>query len=259
MYWKYGIAIEQRGLTGHEKQNYASVVRMHLEWIESTDVGSLLLRAIAREVLNAAPASLVRFTEPVKPGEPSRGVLIRPYLGGECNAQQLNAQLWYTPYLQGPCGHIWANITENRGAYPHEILFHEMVHALRDAAGHGKSLAQLTDGLKGYGDAEELFAVVTANIYMSDPTNKRSDKLGMRKDHGLGTLEAHLADSFGFYKSSRDAFRLMKQFCTEDAWFTSQLAKTKANFNPVAAYYDDPAEAEKNSNSFTAKVRDALN
>lgn len=256
MYWKYGIAIEQRGLTGAEKLNYASVVRMHLEWIESTDVGAVLLRAIAREVLNAAPASLVRFTETVKPGEPTHGVLIRPYLGGRCNAQQLNAQVWYTPYLQGACGHIWENIGANRGAYPHEILFHEMVHALRDSAGHGKSLTPLTGGLADYGDAEELFAIIAANIYMTDPTNRRSDKLGLRKSQELSNLEAPLADSFGFFRSSRDAFRLIEQFCTEDAWFTRRLAETGATFNPVAAFYSDRTLAQSHSNSAAARRRD---
>ena len=41
MYWKYGIAIEQVGLTGHEATNYESVVKMQLGWIEATDVGTV--------------------------------------------------------------------------------------------------------------------------------------------------------------------------------------------------------------------------
>ncbi|HEY7427804.1 MAG TPA: hypothetical protein VH682_26470 [Gemmataceae bacterium] len=91
MYWKYGIAIKQVGLTGSQAQNYESVVKMHLSWIEETDVGGLLFRAIAREVLDAPPNQLANFGLPVQPGVPTRGVLIRPYTGGDCNAQENNA------------------------------------------------------------------------------------------------------------------------------------------------------------------------
>ena len=48
MYWNYGIAVEQIGLIGAEALNYESVVRMQLAWIDATDVGKLLFRAIAR-------------------------------------------------------------------------------------------------------------------------------------------------------------------------------------------------------------------
>ena len=44
MYWKYGIAIEQRGLIGPEALNYIPVVKMQLGWIDKTDVGKLLFR-----------------------------------------------------------------------------------------------------------------------------------------------------------------------------------------------------------------------
>ncbi|HMI14770.1 MAG TPA: hypothetical protein VK526_00215, partial [Bradyrhizobium sp.] len=88
MYWKWGIAIEQSQLTGPEAQNYESVVRMYLGWIEATAVGQVLLQGIARNVLNGNAVNLAPFKGPVLPGYPTRGVLIQPYLLNKCNATE---------------------------------------------------------------------------------------------------------------------------------------------------------------------------
>ena len=64
MYWSYGIAVEQVGLHGAEKANYESVVKMHLAWIEQSEVGRLLLVGIARNVLNGTANNLAKFTVP---------------------------------------------------------------------------------------------------------------------------------------------------------------------------------------------------
>lgn len=256
MYWNYGIAVEQIGLIGAEAQNYESVVRMQLAWIDATDVGKLLFRAIARNVLEARSHHLAKFNTPPQPGIPTRGVLVRPYLGGLCNAQEGNSTVWYTPYLQGPCGHLWTDVTLNRGMLPHEVLFHELVHALRDAAGHGTSLAPLTGGLAGYRNTEELIAVVVTNIFMTDPSNARSDRVGLRKDHGFGKLESSRENALEFFRSSHDAFHRIEQFCREDRWFTERLAETKATYNPVMVYYHFQTAARKASNSAGATVRD---
>ena len=260
MYWKYGIALERIGLLGFERQNWESVVRMHLRWIEETAVGGLLLRCIAREVLAAAPGTTLRkFTHPAQPGEPTEGVLVVPYTDGDCNAAQLNGKVLYTPYLQGPCGHIWTRVSRNRGLLPHEILFHELVHALRDVAGHGNSTTPLTGGLQKYGNTEELIAVVVTNIFMSDPSNTRADHVGVRADHdNFAKASPELASSLGFFKSSLDAFSRIEQFCTEDRYFAERLSEVPATFNPVAAYFHDQATARSNSASFRAVVRDIL-
>ena len=258
MYWKYGIGVEQRGLFGAEAANYTGGVMMHLRWIEESEVGGLLLRAIAREVLSAPPGNLRAFTDPVAPGQPTRGVLIRPYHEGKCNATENSALVEYTPWMQKPCSHFWTSPAKNRGFLPHEILFHELVHALRDAAGHGWSLTPLTGALKRYHNTEEFIAVVTTNIYMTDPSNKRADRVGLRKDHTKGKLENEFSDSLEFFKVSTDVFRNIEQFCKEDPWFTSRLAEVPSTFNPVNSYYHKQAEARSNSNSLRAILRDAV-
>src|SRR5438876_12018527 len=71
MYWKYGIAVEQIGLTGAEAANYEGVVKMQLSWIDDTNVGKLLFRAIARQALDAPPHQLANFHGAAQPGEPT--------------------------------------------------------------------------------------------------------------------------------------------------------------------------------------------
>ena len=62
MYWSYGIAVEQIGLTGSEATHYESLVRTILSvGIDTTDVGKLLFRAIARQVLDSPPHLLAKF------------------------------------------------------------------------------------------------------------------------------------------------------------------------------------------------------
>ena len=186
----------------------------------------------------------------------TRGVRIRPYTGGDCDAAEGGSAVEYSPWLQGPCSHVWTRVNKNRGVLPHEVLFHELVHALRDAAGHGNSLAPLSGGLAGYQNTEELIAVVVTNVFMTDPTNKRADRVGLRRDHGFGKLAPDLSGSLEFFASSHDAFPRIEQFCHEDAWFAQRLAETKATFNPIAAYFHDQANARSKSSSVSALVRD---
>jgi hypothetical protein len=257
MYWKFGIAIEQTGLTGPEATNYESVVKMHLDWIEATDVGKALFHAIGRNILDAAPANLATFRGTTDMGTAPRGVLIQPYTGGACNAAELRSLVNYSPYIfngTGPCGHYVQSIVTNRGMLPSEVLFHELVHALRDAAGHGNRTAPLGGGLSGYGDTEEFIAVVVTNIFMTDPTNKYGTgiQVGLRRDHGFGKMTPNLADSLGFFSSSRNTFNRIDRFCKDDPWFTKKLAGTRAAFNPIAAYYNNTNDVRNRSSSALA-------
>jgi hypothetical protein len=172
----------------------------------------------------------------------------------------VNGYVDFSPYVFfGPCWHRLLSATKNRGLYPQEMLFHELVHALRDASGFGSALSPFSGGLKGYKNTEEFLAVVVTNIFMMDPSNKRADRVGLRRDHHRHyKLDAALADSLEFFKSSRDTFAQIDQFCKDNKWFTKRLAETKATFNPIAAYYHDKDTARKNSNSVAATGRDLL-
>lgn len=90
---------------------------------------------------------------------------------------------------------------------------------------------------------------------MSDPSNH--SKTGLRRDHtGFTKLEPELSASFGFYRSSKNAFTLIDQFCRENPAFTKWISEVKAPFNPIAAHYADKAKAQAMSNGTLAMVRD---
>jgi len=197
---------------------------------------------------------LAEFKDPRSPGEPDYGVLIQPYVDGDSDEAEENyTVVSFTPYVcGGRCYRQLRNVTRNRGYYPWETLFHELVHAFREAAGFGW-FKRLSGGLAGYDSREEFIAVLVTNIYMSDPTNKRADHVGLRRDHAdFRKLEPELSDSLGFFQSSEDTFVQVEQFCRENLWFTKHLAEVKATFNPIAAYYHNPDEARKRSKSFEA-------
>jgi hypothetical protein len=148
--------------------------------------------------------------------------------------------------------------TSDRGAQPHEVLFHELVHAYRFVSGkHPAHNARATGGLWRYDDAEEFFAVLITNIYISDPSTPA--KSGLRRDHhGHEPLEADLASSFGFFSSGAQAFEFIDRLCKDHKQFTSDLCKIKAPFNPLMAYYHDRERARKMSRGKTAATRDLI-
>jgi hypothetical protein len=61
------------------------------------------------------------------------------------------------------------------GALPHEVLFHELIHAFRKITqSANKTFSKPTTGgaLHDYTDEGEFIAIVTANIFISDPSNR---------------------------------------------------------------------------------------
>jgi len=253
---KYGIKIEPAGLSGAAKANYVHGVRTHLSWIDGTNVGQLLLKAIGWHARN-------------NPGNLAGGVVsIQPYTGGKCNAAVGNststATGWSRPTVNyspgvyatgGPCHTALLKASTNRGLYPDELLFHELVHAFRGAAARFNSAVAAGGGLSGYGNREEFIAVLTTNIYISDPSN--GSKTGLRKNwNGFAPLEKGLDGSLDFFRSSKNAFSLIDGYCKDNPAFTRWIAAVKAHFNPIAAYYGDPATARSLSNGAVALVRD---
>ncbi len=253
---KYGLNIVPAGLAGGQATSYEHNVRKHLSWIDGTKVGRLLLKAIAWHVRN-------------NPGNLAGGVMtIQPYTGADCNATVNNATStgtgWSQPTVSyspgvfnhgGACHVQLKKAATNRGLYPDEILFHELVHGLRGAAARFRGLP-VSGGLTRYNGTEEFIAVLTTNIYVSDPSN--GSKTGLRRDHtGFTKLEPELSGSMEFFRSSKNAFTLVDQFCKENPALTKWISEVKAPFNPLAAYYGDKAKAQRNSNSALALVRDA--
>ena len=233
----YGIKIDPVGLVEPAASTYKRKVREHLTWIHATKMGLNLLRAIKYHGL------------PVE---------IEPYTGGDCNATggwrtvggSRQGIAHYSPdtfSLHGACP---AKKTKpNKGLYWDEILFHELVHVLRGVSSKFAKRV-LGGGLYRYKDSEEFFAVMITNIYISDPTNRI--KSGLRGEHrGFNGLHPDYAVPWGFFAASREVFPLVKQFVNENHGFSTMVANTEAEFNPIADYYVDADKAAKLSRNAT--------
>ncbi len=252
---KYGLNIAPSGLGGTAATAYVLAVRKHLMWIDGTKVGRFLLQAIGWHARH-------------NPGNLTGGVMtIQPYTGGKCNAAADNTVRtptgWSQPAVSyspdvfthgGACQEQMKKATTNRGLYPDELLFHELVHGFRGASARF-SANRLHGGLAGYTGSEEFVAVLLTNIYISDPSN--GSKTGLRADHdGFRPLDPYFSDSFRFFRSSSNAFALVDQLCTENPSLTKWISGVKAPFNPLTAYYADKAKARAMSNGAVSMVRD---
>ena len=139
---------------------------------------------------------------------------------------------------------------------PHEVLFHELVHALRMVNGTrlpegGESLG---GGMSAHNSVEKFIAVLVTNIYAS-----RGRKTTFRGGHFARSpdLPDELEGSFNFFKIGSKAFPLVRDFCEADKFFCEKLSKIGAPFNPIKAFFDDPNKARSLSESARAKDRDA--
>jgi len=137
---------------------YSNDVRGEIAKIRSSQGGRLLLNALAYH---------------------GKTVAIRPYTGQDCNAETFNqvdgALVLFTPgLLRGtPCA-----AGGGGASLPHEILHHELVHALRKVSGRDKVRGpRLSRQNLPYLDAEEFFAVLATNIFISDSSNVNKSQL----------------------------------------------------------------------------------
>lgn len=148
---------------------------------------------------------------------------------------------------------------KGRGAVgeTHEALFHELVHAFRVVSRSSivtaTSTQKLSGGLRDHSNIEEFLAVMVTNIYAS--ANGKHDLRANHRTHDV--LPDALAGSFKFFSLGEPVFRLVEGFCWAHKGFTGALAKINAPFNPIRAYYSDPARARRLSEGATAKSRDA--
>jgi hypothetical protein len=253
MFEQYSLTIEAASLTPAAARAYEAGVKGNLSKLLQTASGRILLNSIR---FNAR-----RFNSHVK---------IVPYDGaqGRCNAYvqteatpagKMAATVLFSPETwsrSGPCARILRDNTRNKATLPDEVLFHELVHALRTLAQIFK-MPLLTGGLYRYEDFDEFCAILATNVHISDRTNRV--KTGLSSDHHGGRpLDKQLAGSLAFYQSGRNTFHWVERFCTENRGFTELLAGVKADFNPLAAYYHDREKARKMSLSPLAQQRDSM-
>ena len=110
------------------------------------------------------------------------------------------------------------------GDGPGEVLFHEMVHAMR-AMFAKYSDTTVFENLR-MDDFEEFCAILAQNIYRQE-----RGFTSLRRDHwGHARLEGDLLDSGAYYEKYRPSI---------DKWFASQggfcleLARSNVKFNPL--------------------------
>lgn len=225
------------------------------ETADAPAIDSRLYLASVRSTLAKIAASQVGRDLAASLRYHAKKTLLVPYPGKDGNAQEWwwgnsskdnLSMVRFSPVREcSPCG---AAIRKRRPASgPHEVLFHELVHSLRRVSGKMRGWGLPNGGgLTGYGNIEEFIAVLVTNIYISDVTN--SDKSGLREDwYGHGTLESKLADSYRFFRLGTKAFNLIATFCDDNPGFTKMLAKVRAKFNPIAAYYENRRRAFENA------------
>jgi hypothetical protein len=118
------------------------------------------------------------------------------------------------------------------GAHPDEVLFHEMVHAVRQMRG---LLNPLPLGFL-YDTEEEFYAILLANIYASE-TGRAID---LRSDHhGFEHLTTDTNAKFLPKKDMTDyRYRLVDKLVHEERQMALALAKIHAPFNPIRRYYE---------------------
>jgi hypothetical protein len=122
------------------------------------------------------------------------------------------------------------------------VLFHELVHATRTI--RGKETHVPVDGRPDFGNIEEYFATVIANIYLSE----KDPNAPLR---GVYALPAHptkdwsvMKNPDGFYDNndglSMSPHQLMETFKGTQGQFYDDLRKlpTPPKFNPVRTHFD---------------------
>lgn len=134
---------------------------------------------------------------------------------------------------------------------PESVLVHELVHTNLQLSKN--PLGRLPKLGKGWdsGEGEEFLSVLVEDIFRSETgTSLRARHNGWRH------LEQELADSFRFFTVSQKAFMVVDRFCKDEPKLSRSLAAVKASFNPLTAYYKDPAMAKSMSESPYAASRD---
>jgi len=121
---------------------------------------------------------------------------------------------------------------------PDEVLFHELVHAFRIITGaRGSGMAMAAPMASYYDNTEEFLAIVLANIYVSDVTNKHGS--GLRASHhGHWALGADIDSSVKFFKAGLQVLTLLREFAARHRALAMDLCELRAAFNPVRALFD---------------------
>jgi nucleoid-associated protein YgaU len=146
------------------------------------------------------------------------------------------------------------------GVQSDEILFHEMVHALREMQGEFEAIPT-GDRDKTYDNLEEFFAVLMTNIYISE----KNPNASLRKDHQtFNVLSPAESTSDGFLLNNpENLFWIKLLYPQETGYFLSVASNPLAAFNPIRAYlinqpFYDSLGSSVPTTSYTVQPGDTL-
>ena len=123
----------------------------------------------------------------------------------------------------------WHQMSKNMGHIPPgagagEIMFHELIHALRQMAGLMRMRDQVADE-PAMDNVEEFYAIAASNVYRSE-----RGFIKLRADHwGFNKLSGGLSYDASYYEQYK--IYIDKWFGEQRA-FCMDLAKSPAKFNP---------------------------
>ncbi|OAI54568.1 hypothetical protein AYO44_03220 [Planctomycetaceae bacterium SCGC AG-212-F19] len=117
---------------------------------------------------------------------------------------------------------------------PDEVLFHEMVHALRIMG--GKSCYRLPVGLRQYQTEEEFFAILLANIYISEKAQGAAVPLRADHIHDPGKVNTTVLPSPGTFHQLPVNIVLIQKLMRQLPMVTTFIAnidEDRCLFNPI--------------------------
>ncbi len=242
------VTISPVGLVGPAQAQYVRQVQEHLGWIQRTISGRLLLDCIRRA---AVPVEIRPFRSRARSHATGGGEL-KPGAGAPTGFVS------FSPAAASKQGALRLLPEHDRnGRLPDEVLFHELVHVMRNVTGTWDPAPSLSAAMRHYGNNEEFIAVLCTNIYIADGSNTL--KSGLRAGHlGYAAMDPGDAMRFGLFASSRNAFALVARFCADNPVFTKALGAQLADssYNPVAEYYAHPEVCD--ALSMLGAIRDRL-
>jgi len=253
-YKGYDLTVDGSSLKSQwERSTYELEVMLALCCIFSSQTGTALFHdfkgtgrsiKIVPEVgdgigANARPAS--RDALPLR-----EGCYLQESLDGERECSLSNWVGFVSPKIdagRGSSSVIEFSMSKYHGKYPgsspDEILFHEMVHALRNARGINGATKELLPGSifrsgKIYENEEEFIAILITNIYRSEQQRPK-----LRMDHnGYSDLDTDTDETFLPDRDESDyRYRLVHKLVAQDPRLVQELQLIPSKFNPIRRFF----------------------
>ena len=200
---EYGVKINGSSL-GADQGVYESEVATQVGGISVQTTGAALLWGLSTHGL---PVTIV----PMEPGK-CNAEFTRP-----SNILQFWPRTWMSRFKTG------CNTPGMAGMSPREVLFHELVHALRDVSGKWRR-QNLVGQIDGFTRNEEFIAVMLSNIFSSELGNP------LRVSNTTTVAVAPGAEDPARSEVGRKLIQVVKKDHPE---MCRRIAQSRAPYNPI--------------------------